>query len=924
MGLLNHWEKDTFLPTERLYLIDGSGYIFRAFYGIPMMTRSDGLPVNAVYGFCTMLGSLLERIGCNPVAVVFDKGRRTFRNDIYADYKMHRAEAPDELIPQFPIFREATKAFNVEMLELEGFEADDIIATYVKKARDAKMAVTIVSSDKDLMQLVGDEVEILDPMKNKTIRHAEVMEKFGVAPHLVVDVQALAGDTSDNIPGIKGIGPKIAAELIQEYGDLETLLENAHKIPQAKRRERVTEGGEMARISKKLVTLCPDVPLSVPLKDLCHKPFAKEDLGSFLDLYEFRKLKTRYLGEALAVKKEASGVYKTVINLQELQEIVAIIKERGVFSFDILWAPEKDKNKDSINLFQERNWIAGLALSYQEGESFFVPCHALWQECGVLKDMIKEQDVLSLLLPLLYDRSIHKIAYDVKNILYALLREGRKMACYMDDILLMHFALVGSSERHNLEILAQSYLGMSIPLLSDIVGNGKKAIPLTDASVFDDIVIMMQKRVDALGSLYPLLRKDLSRYHTTQVYDGLDKPLTDVLSKMQNRGILVDQEALRRLGDEFSARMATLQENIYQVTGETFNIASPKQLGEILFAKMGLPGGKKTKTGMYSTDAEVLETLASEHKVVRDVLDYRMYGKLLSTYVYGLLESVDDKTGRIHTRYDAVTAGTGRLSSLDPNLQNIPIKTPEGRRVRETFIASQGHVLVSMDYSQIELRILADMAGVPLLKEALLKGEDIHALTASQVFGVPLSEVTPLLRGRAKAVNFGIIYGISAFGLAAQLGVSRGEAKTFMDRYFERFPEILTFMETSKEFCRKNGYVETAFKRRIYLPGIHDKNFSVRGYAERQAINAPIQGTAADIMKRAMIRLDHMLEEKFPDVFLLLQVHDELILEVPESIVEAFSKEASPILEGAALPFYPIGVPLVVNVGSALNWSDAH
>lgn len=916
---------------RHVYLIDGSSYIFRAFFGLPPMTRSDGTPVNAVFGFSTMVFKLVEETDADYIAVIFDAHRRNFRNDIYPDYKGHRPDAPEELVPQFPLIREATRAFNLPCIEMEGYEADDLIATYARHAVAKGAEVTIVSSDKDLMQLVGPGVTMWDPMKNRSIGPDEVVEKFGVGPDKVVDVQSLAGDSTDNVPGVPGIGIKTAAQLIAEYGDLDTLLERAGEIKQPKRRESLIENAEMARISRQLVRLKDDVPVEVPLSDFKRRDPDGEILLGFLREQEFRKLIARYeqehdaIGAAAAEKPPApdEADYELIQDEDALTRWVAEATRKGIVAFDT----------ETTGLDQMQADLVGVSLAIEPGRACYIPLAHVGDAVqgdllGGGGDDVPRQvplkRAIEILRPMLEDPAVLKIGQNIKYDMTILSRYGVRVAP-IDDTMLMSFVLEGGLHGHGMDELAELHLGLKTIKFEDVCGKGRNQITF-DRVKLEDALAYAAEDADITLRLWRHLKPELLTHRLVTVYETIERPLVPVLSEMETNGIMVDRAALSEMSRDFEKRIADLEVRIHELAGREFNVGSPKQLGEVLFDELGLKGGKKTKTGVFSTNSDVLEPLAGEHEIVRAVLDWRGLSKLKSTYTDALVEDINPKTGRVHTSYMMTGAQTGRLSSTDPNLQNIPVRTEDGRRIRTAFIAPEGKRLISADYSQIELRLVAQMADIGTLKQAFLDGLDIHAMTASEVFGVPLEKMDPETRRKAKAINFGIIYGISSFGLAQQIGVSKTDAKAYIDQYFERFPGIRDFMDKTIEQCRQNGYVETFFGRRTHIAGINDKNPMRRGFAERQSINAPIQGTAADIIKRAMIRMPGALEKAGlrKDVLILLQVHDELVFEVPEDLVEKAIPVIREVMEGAAGPARTLEVPLVADAGVGASWSEAH
>jgi len=918
---------------EHVYLIDGSGFIFRAFHAIRPLTRPDGTPVNAVYGFTQMLMKILDDTEADHVAVIFDAARETFRNEIYPEYKAHRPEPPEELVPQFEIVRRAVEAFNLPAIAMRGYEADDIIATYARLAEEAGADVTIVSSDKDLMQLVDDKVTMFDAMKNVSIGAEQVRERFGVGPDKVVEVQALAGDSTDNVPGVPGIGVKTAAQLIEEYGDLETLLAHAGEIKQPKRRENLMENADLARVSLQLVTLKDDVPLEVSLDALVRREPDPEALIGFLKEQGFKSILTRVeakLGIGEAQEDPAAAPAKTEYELVQDEKALTRWVEAGIAAGLIA------VDTETTSLDATRAELVGVSLSLEPGKACYIPVgHRSGNGQGALDlggetpadtarpKQVARRRALDLLAPLLDDPSVLKVGQNIKYDSLVLARHGVDVSP-VDDTMLLSFVLDGGAGKHGMDEMADRHLGVTTIKYKDVVGTGRNQVTF-DQVPLDKACDYAAEDADITLRLHRLLKPRLLAEHMVTVYETIERPLIPVLAAMERAGILVDPDALRGLSRDFAQRMAGLEDEIHNLAGETFNIGSPKQLGEILFDKMGMPGASKTKTGAYKTDQDVLEGLAAAgHDLPARVLDWRQIAKLKSTYADALVEQVNPDTGRIHTSYAMAGAQTGRLASTDPNLQNIPVRTEEGRKIRQAFVAKEGCKLVSLDYSQIELRIVAHMAGIETLIEAFRGGADIHALTASQVFGVPMEGMDPMVRRKAKAINFGIIYGISPFGLARQLGIEQREAKDYIDAYFERYPGIADYMERMRAECRRTGRVETLFGRRIHLPGITEKNHMRRGYAERQAINAPIQGTAADIIKRAMIRIPGALAKNRMGATMLLQVHDELLFEVPEAEIDDTIAMARAVMEGAAGPAVELSVPLVVDAGIGDNWDEAH
>jgi DNA polymerase I len=970
---------------SQVYLIDGSGYIFRAFHALPPLTRpSDGLPVGAVHGFCGMLWKLLQDArkssGPTHIAVIFDASEKTFRNEIYKDYKAHRPPAPEELVPQFPLIRDAVKAFNIACVEQYGFEADDLIATYAMRTIESGGDVTIVSSDKDLMQLVRPGISMLDTMKNRSIGPDEVRERFGVSPERVIDVQALAGDSIDNVPGVPGIGVKTAAELINEYGDLETLLSRAAEIKQPKRRERLTEYAIQARLSYDLVKLKDDVELEVAPEQLGVRDPDAERLLAFLREMEFATLTKRIaegLGAAapppaqrtpaaspgrtaeavaqersklagrpmapgawtpsakVVVARQAASVkierstYETVTDLASLEGWIAEARAAGRFAFDI----------ETTSLDPMRAEFVGFSMAVAPGKACYVPIGhrpasgAFDFGEGALKQ-IHVGDALGVLRPLLEDASVLKIGQNLKYDCVVLAQHGIALAP-LDDTLLLSYALDGGRGNHGMDELAERHLGHTCIPFSEVLQHapGAKKSDKTFAQVpLDKATEYAGEDADVTLRLWMVLKPRLVAERMTAVYETLERPMVRVLGEMERAGVKVDRSILSRLSSTFAQRVARLEEEIYTLAGHKFNLASARQLGEFLFDNLKLPGGRKTKTGQWETRAGLLDDLAAsedlpEHarKLINVMLEWRQLTKLMSTYTDSLPQHINPDTGRIHTSYALASTTTGRLASTDPNLQNIPIRTKEGREIRTAFIAERGHKLISADYSQIELRVLAHIADIPQLTRAFSDGLDIHAMTASEMFSVPVQGMPADVRRRAKAINFGIIYGISAFGLAAQLGISKQEAGEYIATYFKRFPGIRDYMDSMKSLARQRGFVETIFGRRVHYPEINTKNPSMRGFLERAAINAPIQGSAADIIRRAMIRMPSALEAaQLASVRMLLQVHDELVFEAKEAEVERALQTIARVMEKAAEPAVRLRVPIHVDAKAADNWEAAH
>ncbi|MBB5373497.1 DNA polymerase I [Acidocella aromatica] len=899
----------------RLVLVDGSGFIFRAFHALPDMTRPDGVHVNAVFGFCNMLARLLKEHTGTHLAVVFDAGRHTFRNRLYDNYKAHRPEPPPELVPQFGLIREATRAFGLPAIELADWEADDLIAAYAKAATEAGGEAVIVSSDKDLMQLLRPGVTMLDPMKNVPIGLAEVEAKFGVPPEKVVEVQALIGDSVDNVPGVPGIGPKGAAALINEYGTLEKVLEAAPSMKPSKRRDALIEHADKARLSKQLVILRDDSPLPAPLDSFVVKPWDPAVLRDFLVQNNFKSLRHR-LGLEGEPEEEAPppvsaaefGPYTAVATREALEAVCAQARTAGMIAISV--------QTDAPAALHGN--LVGLGLATAPGQSTYLPlAHNL-----ALDDtpQLKLADVISVLAPLLAAPGVLKIFHDAKQGLEALHRAGLENIAPIDDVMLISYAQDAGNFAHDAPTLARVHLNHTAKSVDEVTGSGRARLGFASAPL-DKVTAYAAEAADLSLRLWQNLKPMLRVHKSLALYELVEKPLIPVLAEMEAYGVMVDRNDLSAMSAEFERRMAEIETDIHRLAGQTFNVGSPKQLGEILFETMQLPGGKKGKTGAWGTDSSVLETLAEQGvEIAQRVMDWRQLAKLKSTYADALIGQIDPNTGRVHTSFQMAATTTGRLSSTDPNLQNIPIRTQEGARIRKTFIAAPGHSLISADYSQIELRLLAHVANIPALKDSFAKGEDIHARTASEVFGVPMEGMDALTRRRAKAINFGIIYGISAFGLARQLGIAPGEARTYIDAYFKRYPEIRAYMEETKEQARTHGFVLTPFGRRCWVPRIKDKIPSLRAYAERQAINAPLQGGGADIIKHAMVKLPAALREAGLKTRLILQVHDELLFEAPDAEAETAAALAQKVMQNAA----ELSVPLVVETGIGKNWGDAH
>lgn len=928
---------------RHLYLVDGSGFIFRAFHALPPMTRSDGTPINAVFGFCNMLTKLMAENDADYIAVIFDAGRSSFRNRLYADYKAHRPDPPPELIPQFALIREATQAFGLPAIELADFEADDLIATYATLAKAAHAEVTIVSSDKDLMQLVQPGVWMLDPIKNQKIGAEAVFEKFGVPPEKVIEVQALIGDAVDNVPGVPGIGVKTAAQLITEYGDLETLLSRAHEIKQPKRRETLITHADKARLSRDLVQLKTDVSVPAELQSFAKRLPDNTILFPWLERQGFRSLLARLQAKssslssptppsvsapAKPVTPDSMGAisrdnYVLVQEEAALNDWLARAQTMGFVAVNIETAGEGDPRAE----------IVGLALALGPGDACYIPFGhraagtgnelALDEAALPAPHQISRTTALKSLKVLFEDEAILKITHNAKAHMVSLAAAAIYPAA-VDDTMLMSYVLDAGRNGHTLAELAELRFDHQIQPLKEVIGSGRTQIGFESVSL-EAARDYAAENAEVIFRLWAILKPRLLAEKMLTVYETLERPLAPVIAKIENTGILVDRAELQRLSNDFARRLDSLEKDIHRLAGHSFNVGSPKQLGEVLFDELGLAGGKKGKTGAYGTPAEVLEDLSAEgHDIPARALEWRQLAKLKSTYTDALQTQIDSRSGRVHTAFGMAVASTGRLSSTDPNLQNIPIRTEEGRRIRRAFIAALGHKLVSLDYSQIELRLLAHVADMTSLRDAFRDGIDIHALTASQVFGIPVAGMDANIRRRAKAINFGIVYGISPFGLARQLGIDQGEARSYIDAYFKQYPGIRDYMESCKEAARRDGYVRTLFGRKIHVPDIKDRNPARRNGAERQAINAPLQGTAADIIKRAMIRTPKALIDAGLTGKLLLQVHDELLFEVPELEITKTIPLVQSIMEQAHQPVVVLSVPLVVEAGSGANWDDAH
>ncbi len=918
--------------TDHFYLIDGSGYIFRAYYALPPLTRkSDGLPTGAVSGFCSMLFKLLEDSKSNQnlqkpthFAVIFDSARKTFRNEIYSDYKANRAEAPDDLAPQFDYIRKSVLAFNLPSLELINYEADDLIATYVEMILKEGAKVTIVSSDKDLMQLYKKNVRIYDPMKNKFISEEDIKNKFGVGASKVIDVQALAGDSSDNVPGVPGIGVKTAAELINKYGDLEKLLKSAHEIKQNKRRETLIENKDKALISKKLVTLKSDAPVNKNLTDLELKSIDKDKLYKFLREMEFNRLLSSAIsayGEPnltsikneVKIEKNQKAInkkeYYLIENLEQIDNWITEAEELGEVAVDT----------ETNSLDPHQADLVGVSLSSKIGKACYIPIGHKSNKC-IEKDL-----VLKKLKPLLEDPSIKKIGQNIKFDFIVFFKHGINMTS-MEDTMLMSYVLDAGKNRHNMDTLSEIHLNHKTISFKDLVGTGKKEINFSEVDV-EKAKDYAAEDADITFRLYKKFQKSLKDEKMINIYEIFEKPLLKILAFMEIEGVKIDNKFLKSLSTKFEKKIVKIQNEVFKISKKEFNIASPKQLGEILYNDLKIADLKKTKKGSFATSASVLEDLAFKgHKFPQLVLDWRQVSKLKNTYSDSLPEHINPNTQRVHTSFLLAATTTGRLASSDPNLQNIPIKSEDGKDIRKAFIAKKDHVLISADYNQIEMRILADLADVKGLKKAFKNNEDIHSLTASQIFNVDIKKVNQDQRRKAKAINFGIIYGISQYGLAKQINVTNHEAEEFLNAYFLKFPEIKIYMDQTIKFCRKSGFVNNIFGRRSHFININDKNYNIRNFQERAAINAPIQGSAAEIMRLAMIRLNKKLsDQKNQKTKMLLQIHDELIFETPKEEAKRISKiiidEMSSVVKSEQHSF---SIPLTVDLNTGENWGTLH
>ena len=914
--------------TDHFYLVDGSGYIFRAYYALPPLSRkSDGLPTGAVSGFSSMLFKLLEDSRSDDsenkpthFAVIFDSARKNFRNEIYKDYKANRSEAPDDLAPQFDYIRKAVEAFNVPSIEQLNYEADDLIATYSKQIIKAGGKVTIISSDKDLMQLVSKEIRLFDPMKSKVIGEKEVFEKFGVKPNQVIDVQSLAGDSSDNIPGVPGIGIKTAAELINKYKNLENLLKKAGEIPQKKRKQTLVENKKSAMISKQLVTLKDDVQVKNKIEDFVIKDIKKDKLYNFLREMEFNRLLSQainFYGEPSEKKqnedflKEKIDVtkYKTILTEEDLNKWINILKTQSLIAVDT--------ETSSLNPVEAD--LVGISFCYEKGKACYIPLKNQNQKC------LNSSDVLKKIKPILEDNSIKKIGQNIKFD-HIILKKNKINVHPIEDTMLASYTLDAGLNRHNLDTLSENHLGHKTISFKDLVGSGKKKITFAEVDL-KKATEYAGEDADVTFRLFKLLKKRLDNEKLTKIYEILEKPMVHVLSDIETNGVKIDKEHLKKLSKKFTNKILKIEKEIFSLVKREFNIGSPKQLGEIIYNELKIANLKKTKKGSLATSAKILEDLAFKgHKFPSLVLDWRQLSKLKNTYTDALQDHINSETNRVHTSFLLAATNTGRLASSDPNLQNIPIKTEDGREIRKAFIAEKNNILMSADYNQVEMRILADLADVKELKKAFINKDDIHSITASQVFDVPVKDVDTNLRRKAKAINFGIIYGITQYGLAKQISVSNNEALEFINSYFKKFPEIKDYMQSTIKSCRKNGFVSNIFGRKIHLRGINDKNFSVRSFQERAAINAPIQSSAADIIRLSMIKLHELIKsKKINNTKMLLQIHDELVFECQKNKQSDVEKIVKKTMESvSSSEHHMFAIPLDVNINSGNNWDEAH
>jgi DNA polymerase I len=909
---------------NRLILIDGSAYIFRAYYGLPPMNRVDGTPINAVFGFTNMLVKLIEDYRNDKMIVIFDAARENFRNTIFKDYKANRGETPEDLIPQFEIIRECVDAFNIPQLEIEGYEADDIIATYCNLAEKQKIHSIIVSSDKDLMQLVTKEITMLDPMKNKKIGIDQVIEKFGLPPEKVIQIQALTGDKVDNIPGAPGIGPKTALQLIHEFGDVHKLIKNANQIPQEKRRNIILDHEEDILVSLKLVKLKDDINLPIDINKIhTYSSISKNDnLSKFLSKQGFKSIAERLKNNSFIKKnisekvetKKIDNQYFLINNSQDLHKLITLIKKTGYFAIDT--------ETNSLNI-EEAN-LVGVSIAVNENTAYYIPInHKKLEDNKRLNSQIKETELIKLLKPICNDPSIIKIGHNIKYDLRILEKYGLKLISIADTMLLS-YAIDNGITKHNMDDLAYLHFNHSNIKFKELVGSGKKEITFDFVEISKALDYAAEDALITL-KLYNFLNNRIKNEKGNFVYSEIDLPLINVLSSIEKNGIKVDTKYLNKLGEEFQKDSLVLEKKIYKFAGKNFNIGSPKQMGEILFIDLRIQGGKKTKSGTFSTDSSTLSSLSDQgYEIANLILDWRELTKLKSTYTDSLQNQATKNNSRVHTSYGVANTLTGRLSSNDPNLQNIPIRTSNGRKIRKAFICDPNKILMSFDYSQIELRLAAEISGDKNFIKAFKNNEDIHSSTASQIFNIKTEKLDGEMRRKAKAINFGILYGISPYGLAKQLSVTNSEAKNYIEDYFNKYPKIKKYMDDQIQFAKTNLYVETIFGRRCNIKSINDKNFSVRGFAERQAINAPIQGTAADIIKLAMIELNKMIISDTLHAKILLQVHDELIFEIDEANKEVSIDKIKSVMENIHLNFKNFEVPLLVDYGFGKNWGDSH
>ena len=924
---------------KELVLVDGSGFIFRAYYALPPMTRSDGTPVNAVFGFCNMLLKLLEKVqmekgGEVAVAVIFDAARKTFRNEIYSEYKANRSDPPEDLIPQFKIIKDVPESFNLKSIQVLGFEADDLIASYAKIAQEKNIKITIVSSDKDLMQLLNENILMLDPMKNIEIRDKHVFEKFGVYPKQVIDVQSLAGDSSDNVPGVPGIGIKTAALLINEYGSLENLLENCEKIKQNKRRESISNNKDLAIISKKLVTLKDDVQLPIPIEDLSFQPLDKVKLINFLEDMEFSRIKSQVIAKfgdissrEIQNKKEEKKLGSGIIDAEESQvqmEKYELVCDESQLQTWINRAYEIgrvaiDTETDSLSATEAK--IVGLSMSFENSEACYVPINHVNKDNNF--SQIGIDSFVKIIKPLMEDNSILKIGQNIKYDYIILNNLGIKIN-NMDDTMLMSYVLFAGKHKHGLDDLSRIYLNHNVISFTSLTKIGRERKKFEEIDI-NDAKKYASEDSDVTHRLWSKFKKELIKQKLYSFYFYIERPLINVIAEMEIIGIKVDFNVLKTLAEKFETELNLIEKKIFSISNQTFNIASPKQLGDVLFNELKLPFGKKGKSGNYQTDVNILEKLKTEKiPIASYLLNWRQLQKLITTYCEGLISRKNNITARVHTSFGMASTLTGRLSSNDPNLQNLPIKTPEGKAIRGAFIANTGFKIVSIDYSQIELRILAEVANIEILRQGFEKGLDVHSITAKEVFQIEDHEISEDLRRKAKTINFGIIYGISAFGLATQLDISNSEAKEYIEKYFKQYPGIKEYMEKTIYSCRQDGFVETLFGRKIFIPYINDKSAIRRNFAERSAINAPIQGGAADMIKRSMHKVFNYLNYGKFKTKMLLQVHDELIFEVPEDEVDLVPQEIALLMEKAFDPSIEFKVPLKADIGIGKSWSESH